>query len=377
MCTRDELTLSIFSADREPQTSISDARYTIDNGPLYIKSLAVASCTLYNTPTNIRAPHNVINWSAESPSDGAGEFTYTVPPAQYTMAELAAELEAGMLAVMASTLTNNTLAVTHDEMTNRITFTWDTNHDYSSNREYVVVSEGDQFHWTLAAVPEVYTSFPAGLYEINAFATLIQGSMTPHVEATYPGRTLPVSYDFATKKITIQNDLTGSNINFSVFGDTALMVRLGLPPSYDSGNLNGIEFPNPVQLAEPLNLPETSGINTVLNFTSAGSIGEHLWLSGSVNLAGAMLVQFRSRVLNDQNHRTVDNFQDTAFWSMPLTAGWRQLQHYQVSDPVWVTYEGGLELNQLDIAVTDEHGDPLPLANDYVLKLRLKSSQPF
>jgi hypothetical protein len=71
------------------------------------------------------------------------------------------------------------------------------------------------------------------------------------------------------------------------------------------------------------------------------------------------------------------NHQDTAFWSMPLTSSYRQLQHYREPQLQWISFDGGVELSEIDIKLTDENGHNLELSNDYILEILIRQTNNF
>ena len=126
-------------------------------------------------------------------------------------------------------------------------------------------------------------------------------------------------------------------------------------------------------LGEPLSNP----MEQVLNFAIGGVVQPHSWISGQLNLSGPLYMHFRSRILANRNHRTVENGRDGTFFSMPKTGAYTQLQYYEPAERVWIEFKGGIELTDFEVDLYDENANKIEPTQDYVLELLVKQTEVF
>jgi hypothetical protein len=375
-CKNNELSLTIYSAHRQPFSTISNAKYILDNGPLFVKAMAVRSATLYNTTYNINGNKSLINWSAESIADGNGVFSYNIPVGFYTGDQLATVLQNGMIVEMTPYLSNNTLVVTFDDISNDMSFVFDNAHDYSSN-EWLIKAHNLylEVEVNMPSGNSVIKSTPiSGTYRGVDLAQLIQDSYNTRMHLLgIPSGNLGITFNDITKKFTFValDNIYQYSIRYASAGNV-----LGLD-NQTTHFINQTPWTAPSQsVGQESNLLMTSPIEHIMSFKH-GAVTANQWVSGSVNLGGPMAVRFVSTKLSDRNHRTIVNHQDTAFWSMPLTSSYRQLQHYREPQLQWISFDGGIELSELDIRLTDENGHDLEISNDYILEILIRQTNNF
>jgi hypothetical protein len=375
-CKNNELSLTIYSAHRQPFSTISNAKYILDNGPLYVKAMAVRSATLYNTTHNINIDKSIITWSAESLADGDGVFSFNIPVGFYTGDELALVLQNGMISEMTPFLSNNTLVVTFDDVSNNMSFVFDNLHDYSSNEWLIKVHNLYlEVEVNMPSGNTVIKSTPvSGTYRGSDLAQLLQNSYNTRMHNRgLPAADLGITFDDTNKRFSFValDNIYQYSIRYASVGNI-----MGLN-NQNTHFINQTPWTVPNQsIGQIQNLLITSRIEHILSFKN-GSVNANRWVSGSVNLGGPMACRFVSTKLSDRNHRTIVNHQDTAFWSMPLTSSYRQLQHYREPQLQWISFDGGVELSEIDIKLTDENGHDLELSNDYILEILIRQTNNF
>jgi hypothetical protein len=379
-CNKNELSLTIYSNHREPGSSIGAASYIIDNGPLYINSMAVKSATLYNTAFNIEKKDQLIEWTAKSILDNFYIFSHNITPGFYTSQQLANYLQIAMLDEMEGKLTDNTLSVTYSSDSNQMSFDFDNLHDYSSNI-WIITVQNLVLQFNIQHGVPLYqlTTLPvSGTFTGFQLATLLEERVNRAMVSfpLDPAGGLTIIFDEVTRKFTFQPILTNPLYEYSV-QPSFLGSILGLQGQASPFLLNDPWTAPGVSVGVDLNILQRSPIDRILNFENGGIIGQTNWTSGSVNLGGPMYLRFSSTKLSDKNHRMITNKQDTAFWSMPLTSSYRQLLHYREPELTWIVFDGGIEVSEIDIRLTDEDNHPVELANDYILELIIRQAYDF
>jgi hypothetical protein len=115
----------------------------------------------------------------------------------------------------------------------------------------------------------------------------------------------------------------------------------------------------------------------LLNIQNGGSVNAHSWTTGQINLSGDLYVNFRRSVLANQNHRTVSSTNDSTFFSLPIMASFSQLQYHEPNERVWIHYPNGIELEQFEIELRNEHDEPVAPSQDYALELLISQTAMF
>jgi hypothetical protein len=121
----------------------------------------------------------------------------------------------------------------------------------------------------------------------------------------------------------------------------------------------------------------TNNMEPLLNIQNGGSVNAHDWTTGKINLSGDLYVNFRSSVLANQNHRTVNSTNDSTFFGLPIMASFSQLQDHGPNEHVWIHYPNGIELEQFEIELRNEHDEPVAPSQDYALELLISQTSVF
>jgi hypothetical protein len=182
------------------------------------------------------------------------------------------------------------------------------------------------------------------------------------------------NYYLGQFNVTFESLVPGSE--FSISGNDPFPgVYLGLDtPGLTvraASDVSPVPFPY-TSVGETIN-----AIEPVLNFSVDGIVSTNSWISGPVNLSGDLYLHFRSRILANRGHRSVENSRDTTFFSMPITSSYTQLQYYEPNERVWIDFRGGIEITDFEVDLFNEYDERVELSQNYVLELLIQQTEVF
>jgi hypothetical protein len=374
------LELTIFSGNRQPSSSIGKALYRIQNGPIFVSKIAVKSCTLYNTQPNVGLTANTMVFSQSGPADSIGRIEVSIPQGDYKGSELATALQTSMNNALTQEDAN--VAISYDAITRKFQFTFDDlyTYDYSpTDTRYFISSPGFQFIWqykpnSSTDSPIILTKLVAGNFRLDEWLEYVGQQMTADASVYDADASIRLFTEASNLNVIFETQKPGSTMSIPGTNQTPQNRFIGMDSvgftrlaSYKSL----VSFPFTDQRSQP------NPIESVLNFAIGGIVQSNSWKSGGSNLSGDLYLHFRSRILANRNHRTVENSRDSTFFSLPITASFTQLQSYEPNERVWINYHGNIELTGFDIELYNEFDQRVEPTSNYVLELLIQQSQVF
>ena len=373
------LELTIFSGHREAASTIGKATYRIRNGPIFAGKIAVKSCTIYNTNPNVGVNSNILIFQQTGPNTSLGRIEITIPQGDYSGEELANVLQTAMNVALIQPDAN--VNISYDAITRKMQFVFDSIFDYTyetDDTRYFINSPGFQFPWryqpSFDTSPRIIlTELIAGNYRLDEWLVYVGDVMTRDAQVYEAIANIRLSNVSGDLKVTFET-IAGSFMTLPGTDQSPQNVYLGidtvgfdLKESYKSL----VAFPYSSSSAQP------NPMESVLNFAIGGIIEPSRWVTGALNLSGDLYLHFRSRILANRGHRTIENSRDTTFFSLPIQASFTQLQYHEPNERVWIDYKGGIELTGMDIELFIEFDQRVEPTANYVLELLIKQTQVF
>jgi hypothetical protein len=220
------------------------------------------------------------------------------------------------------------------------------------------------------------SNFVAGTYRVDEWLEYCSQVLTASAQAEEATAIIRLTnnYYLGDLNVTFESLVPGSAFQISVGAQTgALFLGMDNPgmPASAASYTSLVPFPF-TSVGETIN-----AIEPVLNFSVDGIVNVNDWTSGPANLGGDLYLHFRSRILANRGHRSVENSRDTTFFSMPITSSYTQLQYYEPNERVWIDFRGGIELTDFEIDLYNEFDEPVELSQNYVLELLIQQTEVF
>jgi hypothetical protein len=222
------------------------------------------------------------------------------------------------------------------------------------------------------------STFVSGTYRLDEWLEYCSSVITTDIQVHEPTAVFTMKADYY---------VSGSlKVNYNTTVGTFTIAGSATSNSkYIGMDLNGMDGNDDDNYTSTMNFPYTTTstimnpIEPVLNFlVDDGSIvNPNYWQTGAINLSGDLYLNFRSRILANKNHRTIDNARDTTFFSLPITTSFKQLQSYEPQQRVWIDFDGGIELTDFEIDLYNEYDEPVNLTQNYVIELLIKQTNVF
>jgi hypothetical protein len=385
------LELTIFSGHREPSSSIGKANYRIANGPIFAGKIAVKSCTIYNTQPNVAANSTTMIFYQTGPENAIGRIEVSIDQGDYKGDELALALETAMNTAL--TQDNALVAITYDPITRRMQFTFDEIYSYNYEptnnvQYYITVPKTFQMSWVYSNPNSLFrpflSTFVGGTFLVEDWLKYCGDVMTADANVQDPGSDIRITANFYNNdpNVRIQTFLSGAfQTQFALPGTNLSrgnpeLVSLGM--DFLGTNDNYVDvFQSSVPFPFSFTQIVPNPIESVLNFEVDGVIQPNSWTSGPLNLSGDLYLHFRSRILANRGHRTIENSRDTTFFSLPITSAFTQLQYFEPNQRVWIEYPGGIELTGMTIELFNEFDQRVEPTQNYVLELLIQQTEVF
>jgi hypothetical protein len=300
----------------------------------------------------------------------------TIEPGHYTGGNLAVVLQESMNNVL--TQPTASVSVTFNAVTHKLHFIFDEIYVYNYAPAY------EELFYTSPGGFIVWQFKPTGGSTIIMGSTLAAGSYTVHSWLKYCSDVLTAdAKDWrADVEIMVSNNYHHGQMHVSILVDGGEVLIPGSTGT--ASQMLGLDEIGMTTLASSYTSTEgfkyttksqiINNIEPLLNMQNGGTISDHDWLTGNVNLSGDLYVNFRSSILANQNHRTITATNDSTFFSMPVVSTYSQLQYHEPSERVWIHYPNGIELEQFEIELRNEHDEPVSPSQDYALELLISQS---
>ncbi len=377
------LELTIFSGQRQSDSSIGQARYRIDNGPIFAGKLAVKSCTLYNTLPNVnvnRATMTFLQYGG--PGDSLGLVQAAITPGAYSGSDLALALQTSMNTALAPTA-GASVTVVYNALTRKLEFTFDNTYSYyyaPTYQQYYINSPGFTVAWayypSTGGAGVLQSNFVSGTYRVDEWLEYCSQVLTASAQAEEATAVMRLTnnYYLGNLNVTFESLVPGSEF---LIGSSANFPAIYIGMDDPGMQVRASSYVSPVPFPYTNVGQTTNAIEPVLNFAVDGVVNTNAWQSGPVNLSGDLYLHFRSRILANRGHRSVENSRDTTFFSMPITSSYTQLQYYEPNERVWIDFRGGLEITDFEIDLFNEFDEPVELSQNYVLELLIQQTEVF
>jgi hypothetical protein len=220
------------------------------------------------------------------------------------------------------------------------------------------------------------SNFVAGTYRLDEWLEYCSQVLTASAQTEEATAVMQLTnnYYIGDLNVTFESLVPGSEFLIASNGN--------FPATYLGMDNPGMQV-QASSYVSPVAFPFTSAdqtinaIEPVLNFSVDGIVNANSWISGPVNLSGDLYLHFRSRILANRGHRSVENSRDTTFFSMPITSSYTQLQYYEPNERTWINFNGGIELTDYEIDLYNEFDEPVELSQNYVLELLIQQTEVF